>query len=213
MGVGGILRTSLAAVAALLLAAPPAPAQSASSVSVGLGLSVTTPTSADAGTDVGPSFVLRLRGGRGFGPYIGFNWFTTPVRTGVAGQRVHLGDVSVRPLLLGATYGHPLSRRLKLTASAGIGIAFAHARGTGDLKNAYAALGITGVGVKASDAFAWRLGTGVWIDLSRSVGMNLSIGYLGVQPEITITSGAGDHRRRLDLGSVVTSVGFTYGIF
>jgi hypothetical protein len=213
MGIGRAPLAPLAAVAALLVGAPPALAQLASSVSIGVACSVTAPTSEEAGTDLGPSFVLRLRGGPGFGPYLGFNWFTSPVDTPVGGQRVRLGDVSVRPLLLGVGYGRPLSRRLKWTASLGMGIAFVHARGTGALKDALAQAGVTGVGVKSSDTFAWRVGTGLWVDLSRSVGLNVSIGYLGVQPEITITSSAGDLRRRLDLGSVVTSVGVAYGVF
>jgi hypothetical protein len=200
-------------MAALLIAVPSAFAQEASSVSIGLACSFTMPTNPAAGSDAGPALLLRLRGDHGFGPSLALNWFTTPLRTEVGGQQVELGKVSVRPLLFGVGYGHHLSRRLKWNVSAAAGIAFAHARGTGTLKEAFERLGVEQVGVRVPDSFAWRVGAGLWVDLGARVGMRVSVGYLGVQPEITITSSAGDRRRPVDLGSIVTSVGFTYGVF
>lgn len=203
----------LVTAATLLVAAPPALAQADAYLSIGAGVSVTSPTNESAGTDIGPGFVIRLRGAQGIGPSIGMSWFTTPVRLDVAGQPVELGRVSVRPLMLGVGYSHDLSRRLVLNASLAAGIAFGHARGTGALKEALARQGVGRVGVRVADSFAWRANAGIWIDLGQDFGLNLSLGYLGVQPGITITSDAGDIRRRIDLGSIVTSVGFTYGIF
>ena len=163
--------------------------------------------------DAGPAFLIRLRSDHGFGPSFALNWFTTRLHTDAGGRRVELGKVSIKPLLFGVGYGRHLSRRLKWYATAGAGIAFANARDTGSLKEALERLGAGPVGVKVSDSFAWRVGGGLWIDLSARVGMLVSVGYLGVQPEITITTGVGDRRQSVDLGSVVTSVGFTYGIF
>jgi hypothetical protein len=200
-------------MAALLIAAPSAFAQEASSVSIGLACSFTMPTNPAAGNDAGPSVLLRLRGDRGFGPSLALNWFTTPLRTEVGGQQVELGKLSVRPLLFGVGYGHHLSRRLKWNVSAAAGIAFAHARATGTLKEAFERLGLGQVGVRVPDSFAWRVGTGLWIDLSARFGMVVSVGYLAVQPEITVTTSTGDRRHPVDLDSIVTSVGFTYGIF
>jgi hypothetical protein len=200
-------------VAALLITAPPILAQAASSVSVGAGLSVTTPTNEAAGTDVGAGFVIRLRGGNGFGPSIGMSWFTTPVFTDVGGQQVELGRLSVRPLMFGVGYSRGVSRRLEWGASLAAGVAFGHVRRTALLKAAFGRLGIGQVGAKMDDTFAWRVNTGLWIDLGNRFGLNLSVGYLGVQPGVTITTDAGDTRRTIDLDSVITSVGFTYGIF
>jgi hypothetical protein len=213
MGVGRPFLASLAAVAALLWAAPPASAQEASSVSLGVGVSVTTPTNDAAGTDVGPGVVIRLSGSDGFGPTIGLSWFTTPLHTDVDGERVELGNVSVRPLMFGVGYTREISRRLSWHASLAAGIAFANARGTGALKGAFERLGVGQVGVQVSDTFAWRTGAGLWVDLGPRFGMSLSLAYLAVRPEITITTGVGDRRHSVDLASIVTSVGFTYGIF
>ncbi len=203
----------VAAAAALLLAAPPASAQGAAAVVIGGSLSVTAPTNSAAGVDIGPGFVIRLSGDEGFGPSFGLQWFSTPVKTTAPGKVTELGTVYVRPLLFGVSYGDHLTSRLKWFASVGVGPAFCHARGTGELKQAYEQLGLGPVGVKVSDPFAWRVGAGLWMDLGPSFGMIVSLGYLGVRPEISITTNAGDTRYRIDLGSIATSVGFTYGIF
>jgi len=213
MGVRRTLFVLFVASAGALAAAPPVVAQGAATVSVGLACSVTMPTSPDAGTDVGPSVVIRLRGGEGFGPSFALNWFTTPLRTEVGGQEVELGRVSVRPLLFGVGYSRHITYRLRWHTSIGAGVAFAHARGTGTLKGAFERLGLGPVGVKVSNSFAWRATAGLWIDLGPRLGMTVSLGYLGVRPEITITARDADIRYPVDLGSIVTSVGFTFGIF
>jgi hypothetical protein len=174
---------------------------------------VTVPTSPEAGTDIGPSVVIRLRGSEGFGPSFALNWFTTPLQTEVGGREVELGKVSVRPLLFGVGYSRRITYRSRLLASIGAGVAFAHARDTGTLKQAFDQLGLGPVGVKVSNSFAWRATGGLWVDLGRRFGLIVSLGYLGVQPEITITAPGADIRYPIDLGSVVTSVGFTFGIF
>ena len=174
---------------------------------------MTAPTNPAAGVDAGPGFVIRLRGDEGFGPSFGLQWFSTPVKTTAAGRPTELGTVYVRPLLFGIWYGHHLNARLKWFASAGAGPAFCHARGTAELKQAFEQLGLGPAGVKVSDPFAWRVNAGLWMDLGPRFGIIVSLGYLGVRPEISITTNAGDTRYRIDLGSIVTSVGFTYGIF
>jgi outer membrane protein W len=207
------LRFASLVVAALLLAVPPtAFAQEASSVSLGLGITVTTPRNDAAATDIGAGIAIRLRG-RGMSPSIGMSWFTTRVHTDVAGQQVEMGRIAVRPLMVSVGYSREMSRLLSWYTSLAGGIALGHVRETGALKQAYARLGVGQVGVKMADAFAWRVNTGVWFDLGNDFGLNFSVGYLGVQPGITITTDAGATRRSVDLGSVVTSIGFTYGIF
>jgi len=161
----------------------------------------------------GPKLHVTLRKAFGFGPSFALNWFTTPLKTEVAGREVQLGNVSVRPLLFGVGYNRHITYRLKWHTSVGAGIAFGHARGTGALKKAFQQLGLGPAGVKVSNSFAWRVAAGLWIDLSPRVGMTVSLGYLGVAPEVTVTAPGGDARRRVDLGSVVTSVGFAYGVF
>jgi hypothetical protein len=212
---GGRVRHGwLPVAAALLIAAPPAVAQEASAVSLGLSWSVTAPTSPSADADVGPGVLLRLRGSQGIGPSVAFNWFSTPVRTTVDGKPAYLGRVRLRPLMAGIGYSRQLGRKLKWSATADAGIAFARARATGGLEQAYAErLGVGQVTVAAHDAFAWRVNGSLWMDLGPRYGLVVSLGYLGVRPEIAVVTSAGTTRGRVDVGSVVTSVGFAYGIF
>lgn len=205
-------RRVLFAVALLLFAARSASAQSAASVSLGLSFSMTAPTNAQAQNDFGPGLILHFRPHEGPGAGIGFNWFSANVRGRVDGQDVWLGRVTVRPIMAGASWTWQRGRfapALSLQA----GYAFVNIRDTGEAKRAYLQLGARRPGLSASNALAWCSSASVWIDLGPRYGLVASIGYEGVQPTLTTTSSLGTRRQKVNLGSVVTTVGFAYGIF
>jgi hypothetical protein len=204
---------TLLVLASLLSLSPPVLAQTDAAASLGLALSIKSPTSRSADADVGPALVLRLKGEEGVGPSIGFNWFATRVTTTVDGREVALGRLNVKPVMLGAAYGRQLLPRIRADVSVEGGIAFTNVRGTGALRDAYAQAGVTNVGVSVSNPFAWRAQLTGWFDISSRYAITASIGYLGVRPTVTIDSSAGQRRETLGLGSIVTSVGFAYGIF
>lgn len=198
--------------ALLLSAAPPASAQSASSVSLGLSFSITAPTNPQAQSDFGPGLILHFRPHEGPGAGIGFNWFSADVRGNVAGQDVWLGRVTVRPLMAAASWVWQRGR-LAPAVSLQAGYAFVNIRDTGQAKRAYQQLGARRVGLSASNALAWCTTASVWIDLGPRYGLVASVGYEGVQPTLTTTSSLGTTRQRVNLNSIVTTVGFAYGVF
>ena len=198
---------------ALLAAAPPAEGQTDSSIALGLSFGVTDPLDGQADTSARPGILLRLRGSAGLGSTIGFHWFSSAVRNTIAGQEVPLGRVTVRPVMFGPEYVWE-SGRLSVAASLQAGVAFTKIRDTGRAKQAYeGGAGLTGVGLGVSNAFAWCPNLSAWVDLGPRFAVMASLGYLGVRPTLTTTSSAGTMREKLDLGSVVTSVGIVYALF
>lgn len=200
-------------VAALLAAAPLAHAQSEATVSLGVGFAVTSPTNDAAERDAHPILLLRLRGEPGVGPTVGFGWFASSVRTAIGGNETFLGKVRVRPVMAGASYSRQRGR-LSAGVSLEAGYAFAHVSDTGAARREYLRQpGVTDVAISVSDAPAWRASASVWFDLGARYGLVASVGYLGVRPTVTTRSNLATTRERLNLGSVVTSVGIAYGLF
>jgi len=208
------MRLPLFLAAALFVgAAPPALAQTDSSIALGLSFAVTTPTNPDAESNSRPGLLLRLRNSPGLGSAVGFQWFTSAVRTTIAGEETYLGRISVRPVMAGPEY---IWERGRVSASVSLqaGYAFTNIRDTGRAKQVYeSGLGVSGVGIGASNAFAWCPNVSLWFDLNPRYAVMASVGYLGIRPTVTTTSSGGTTRERVNLGSVVTSIGIVYAIF
>jgi hypothetical protein len=202
----------LATVAALLAMAPPLLAQERAPVSLGIGVSVVSPTSDAAQRNVKPALLLRLQGTGTVGPSIAFSWFSSAVRTAVGGDDTDLGKIVVRPVMAGVALARR-SGRVTFTTSLESGYAFVQIRDTGAAKRAYERLGAAGVGIRASGTLAWRTMLSAWYDISDRHGVVASVGYLGVRPEVTTSSSLGESSRRVNLGSVVVTVGVSYALF
>lgn len=207
------MKLAILMLAALLAAAPPARAQSDASVALGLSFAVTNPADASAETASRPRLLLRLRTPPGLGSTIGFNWFSSAVRTTIGGQETDLGRIGVRPVMVGPAYTVEHGR-VTAVFSLQAGYAFTNIRDTGSAKREYQKLlGPGPVGIKAENAFAWCPNASLWLDLSSRYGLMVSVGYLGVRPTIATTSSLGTVKKTVDLGSIVTSVGIAYAIF
>jgi hypothetical protein len=188
-------------------------AQSATKVGLGLSFTRVAPTSDDATPSIGPGVLLRLRTERGVGPAVGLSWFSSTVGATIDGQATDLGRIDVRPVMVGVRCTRPVGT-VYADVALEAGYAFTSVRGTGLATRAYTErLGARDVSVTVSNAFAWKGSLSVWHELGRRWGVMASVGYLGVGPAVTTTSSLGSDRRKVNLGSVVTSVGITYGVF
>lgn len=205
-------RVSLAA-ALVFLAAAPAVAQSSAAVAVGLSFVSVNPTQPDAESDYGPGALFRLRGSPGLGPSVGFTWFSTNVRTTIAGDRTYLGKINLKPVMAGVAYGTRLGG-VETDFSLEAGYSFNNVRDTGLARRTYASrLGATGISFHVSDSFAWKADVSFWFELGKNYGLLASVGYVGVRPGVTTASSVGTTRQTVNLGSVVTAVGVTYAVF
>ena len=52
-----------------------------------------------------------------------------------------------------------------------------------------------------------------WYDVNKKVGLNVTAGYIVARPNVTVSSTAGDDRRRVRADVFVVTVGAVYSIF
>lgn len=207
------LRTLAFALTALLIAALPLRAQSATAVAVGITATTYDPRgelSLGSGS-FGP--VLRLRTGPGFGPTIGFDWFSIFVDMQAGDRKVYVGEMRVRPVMGGIAYTvfrEPYAIAFSLTG----GYAFTGLHVDGRAREAYAnSIGARGASINVSNTLVWRPQISLWYDVTGRIGLNASIARINVHPSLLLTSDRGVERRALTASPLVLTFGVSYGIF
>jgi hypothetical protein len=123
------------------------------------------------------------------------NWFRGDIDVAIDGVRTTVGEVRVRPIMLGVGYTLDLGRA-RTTFSLVGGYAFASAKVTAALPEGTTA----SIGIK--DAWVMRPNVGVTVALTRRLALVGSVGYIYTNPTITI-----DVTR---LGRTAASVDGTY---
>jgi hypothetical protein len=188
-------------------------AQSAGVIGLGLAVSSYDPTGplGQSATSIGP--LIRIKMGPGFGPTIGFDWYSVGVETTVGGQRVYLGRVRVRPVMAGVAYNWNRGKYW-LSMSVVGGYAFARlAVNDRALPALRSGLGAGFLSVDAGNSFVWRPQLGVWYDAAARVGVTASIAYIGVRPMLRVASDTGVRQTRLDAACTVLTFGLVFGVF
>lgn len=183
-------------------------------LAVGAGVLLRANTSDQAAGNVTPIPVVRVgRGGDGWGVRFGLNWFATDVERGLDGRTQAFGRLQVRPIMLGYGYGRRYGRA-RVSFNLKAGYAFSSFRLQPGFADTYsAALGTTGVRVDASNTFVIKPDVVAWIDISRSVGLNIGAGYIVARPHVALNSAAGSERRRMHADVFMLQVGAVYSVF
>jgi hypothetical protein len=203
-----------ASVALIALPAAPAAAQSAGSFAVGGSLSARSGT--DSGTSGHSDVGLLWRFGHGhdgWGWQYGLGWYAAdlvqPVGTGVA----DFGELHVRPFVGGYGYSKQFGRtQLTGRLLAGYAVNSFEMRPTFD--DAYRrAFGAGTVTTEVSNSFVVRPEVSAWIDLTRKVGLNVSVGYVVARPEVTVSSTVGTDTRHIRADVVLLKIGAVYSVF
>ena len=197
----------------ILLWAAPASAQIDAVVGLGGGVAAYKAVDDMADDSVGFALVYRLGKPEGFRPTFGLNWYSTDFDTVVAGQRVALGGLRLRPVMAG--YGYWLQgERVALAATVVGGFSFNSFDTADALRIAYDRdLDELLLRVEASHSLAGRAEAGVWFDLTSRLGLMASVGYVAARPEITITTDESRESRRLRADAVKFQIGLVYGLF
>jgi hypothetical protein len=170
-------------------------------VGLSVGWSGPTARSLDSSVSIGPLF--RLGSGRGLGPTIAFEWFSTDV-TGSAPEGV-TSRIHVRPLMGGVSYAFA-TNRVSVAPSIVAGVAF----------NSLT-VPVTGeagrIAVEVANSFIWRPGVSVWIDLNRRAAVNLSMGYVFTGLDVTFLEGTQLMQRNVPGDTTVAHAGMVYKLF
>jgi hypothetical protein len=205
-------RVLLAALAVILLAAP-ARAQTDKLISLGVCASGYRGQTPEVGDHVDVGVLLRLNIGSGLGPAIGFQWHGTDVQGHLNGTPIPLGHLTVKPIMVGASY---IRRYGRVTAAGSLVGGYAFSSIHMNVAQRVAAerqLGAFGVTPATGHLLAWRPSAALWYDLNGRFGLMASLGYMGMRPNITLSSSAGEQKFHVNASSVVWTLGMVYGIF
>ena len=208
-----MLKAPLAAIVLVLAFGSAAWAQTDSVIGVGVSVSLPEPTSSLADHHTGFGLVGRLRRGTGLGFSLGLGWFTSDVQAEIDGQLAPLGTMTIRPLMLGASYAWQFSR---FAVSAGLvgGWSFNSIKQTPAQQRSYGSLvGMPDAGVSVENGWALRPGVTFWYELGHHFAAAASVGYMINRPTVTTRGAAGERRDVVNLSATVVSFGFLYGVF
>ena len=210
---GRVLKAALAAIVLTLAVGSTGSAQTDSVVGVGAAASFYAATDPNVDAKPGWGLVGRLRRGTGLGFSLGLSWFTSDVRTDVEGEIVPLGTVTVRPVMVGASYTRQFAR-FALTAAIVGGWSFNSISQTPAQQTTYGeAIGMPDGHLSASGNWVARPSVTFWYELHKHLAAFTSVGYVVNRTTITAHGAAGQRGDVVNLSSGVLSFGLAYGVF
>jgi hypothetical protein len=205
--IGGLISLMI-----LVAAATPGSAQSVGRLAVGgsIGTRV-APDSTVAGDRFGIGLLWRLgQSTEGFGWEWGMNWLSSNVDRSIGGMPAfELGELHIRPLLVGYGYTHVIGQTAIKGSILG-GYAFTSFE---VLPSAVNRLGAQSLSTDAANTLVARPQVSVWHNLSRKVGVNVSGAYLIARPELTVSTALGKERQRLHADMFMLKMGLVYSVF
>jgi hypothetical protein len=150
----------------------------------------------------------------GFGWDWGLNWYSAQIdRSGDDGSPFELGELHVRPVMAG--YGYTwIFGRTAVEAGALGGYAFTtfQMRPAGEMA-LRRQMGVASLSSAASNIVVVKPQVIAWHDLSKKIGLNMSLGYMLARPRLTISTPRGDDIRRLRADVIMFRIGLVYSVY
>ncbi len=179
-------------------------------VAVGPGLDLIVPTSGSASVTWAPRFSLRFAADGGWSPTVGFGWFDTGIDGVEFGRDERMGDLQLRPIMLGARYTW-LRGEYSVDVAATAGPSFSDFDINGDV--ARRIFGAGQVRAEASTSLATKVQGGIWYDYTDKVSFRGTVAYFRCAPEITVTSGGQARRFTQPAHALQLGASVVYRIF
>jgi len=148
--------------------------------------------------------LVKVGGGAGLGPAVGFDWYQAELQS-MAGRPDVLARIKVKPVMVGATYTI-VTDRASLSASLVGGYAWNSltVTETGPAE---------GLPVEVSNSLAWRPGASFWYDLTRRTALNLSVGRVMTRFRLTVVEEGHLVPRRTRGDTTIFHAGLAYRVF
>ncbi len=179
-------------------------------LAIGPGLDVIVPTSDKASIAVVPRLSIRLPSDGGWAPTVGFGWFDTAIDGDEFGRDERMGELQLRPIMVGARYTW-LRGVYSFDVAATAGPSFSDF----DLDGEVARTLFAGqhVVAEASTSLATKVQGGVWYDYSDRVSFRGTLGYFRCSPEITVSVGGQGRRFTQAAHTIQFGASLVYRIF
>lgn len=179
-------------------------------LAIGPGLDVIVPTSGRASVAVVPRLSLRFPSDGGWAPTVGFGWFDTTIDGTEFGRNARMGQLQLRPIMVGARYTW-LRGVYSFDVAATAGPSFSDFDLDGDVARAvFAGQEVT---AEASTSLATKVQGGVWYDYSDRVSLRGTVGYFRCAPEITVSAGGQGRRFTQPAHTIQLGASLVYRIF
>lgn len=185
---------------------------------LGVSLKSTTTPGDDTGNALGPTFVWRWRGkfSRADDRWA-FSYrlssFSSQVSSQIGAAALPVGDVKVRPLMIGLDYKMP---RGKWQWATGVSVGWAINGVTvpGEYHRGVAErAGADDLWVDVHNSLVWGPRLKGWYDHDRRLSYLVEAGYLVTRPELDVRVHGVTTRRTLNADALILKVGVVYGIF
>ena len=179
-------------------------------LAIGPGLDVIAPTSGEASVAVVPRLSIRFPSDGGWAPTVGFGWFDTAIDGTEFGRDQRMGELQLRPIMVGARYSW-LRGAYSFDVAATAGPSFSDF----DLDGEVARTFFPGqqVTAEASTSLATKIQGGVWYDYSDRVAFRGTVGFFRCSPEITVTAGGQGRRFTQSANAIQFGASVVYRIF
>lgn len=208
------LRTA-AVLAVLTLWASNANAQVDNRLALGMSVTSRLPDSDGASGSADVGFEIRIGHEKdGWGPQTSvFNWFDTGVKEPVGARIADLGEIRIRPIMVG--YGYTKIRgRAAITTDLVGGYSFNSLH----LDSAASAdyerqVGASIVHSEATNSFVLKPEVQAWYDLTNRWGLRVTAGYLIARPSVKLTTALGEDTRPVRADTFLITLGAVFSIF
>jgi hypothetical protein len=121
--------------------------------------------------------------------------------------------LNVRPFLAGYGYAHRFGR-VRVSANLLGGIAFSSLSAHPGYETGFGRIiARQPLEFDVSNALVLRPEVTAWIDLNRTIGLNVTAGYMVARPSVTLRTSRGLERRMLDADVLSLKIGAVYSVF
>jgi hypothetical protein len=198
-----------------LLLAVPAGAQEKNSFAVGVNFTHRLANDEEAHGNGGIGLSWRIgHSDQGWGWTYGLGWFTSDLDRSIDGQRVHFGELKVRPIVGGYGYTHRITDRWYLTGNVVGGFAYTKLNLTPEASSALrAAAHAESLDVKTGFIPVVRPEIRTWYDLHKKWGVTVGAWYAVARPSVTLTTPTSRETLHIRADTFSLSAGSVYSIF
>ena len=198
-----------------LLLAVPARAQEKNSFAVGLNFTQRLANDEEAHGNGGFGLSWRIgHSDQGWGWTYGLGWFVSDLDRSINGQRVHLGELKVRPIVGGYGYTHRITDRWYLTGDVVGGFAYTSLNLTPEGSSALqAAAPADSIELHGRFIPVVRPEIRTWYDLHKRWGVTLGAWYALARPSVTVITPTSRETLHFRADTFSLSAGIVYRIF
>ena len=141
---------------------------------------------------------------------MGFGWFDTGIDGDQFGGDRRIGQLQLRPVMLGARYTW-VRDAISYDVAATAGWSFSDF----DLDEAIAESlrGREPIRADASTSIAWKIQGGIWYDYTDRIAFRGTVGYFHCTPEVTLTYGGQTRRFTQSANAIQLGASVVYRIF